>query len=72
MQIRKFIKAPRVEPHDPHGVYSKQTKLEVDEAYQKFWSKNCVEKFIGPKSNPIPVRTDIPRVRPLAGNVQNF
>ena len=71
MRIHKISKT-RVEPHDPLGIYSKQTKREVDEAYQNFWAKNCVEKFIGPKDKPIPVRTNVSRVRPFAGHVQNF
>ena len=49
-----------------------KTKREIDIAYEKFWNRNQIKENIGTRTNPIFIRTNIPRVRPNRGSVIDF
>ena len=49
-----------------------KTQKQIDEAYERFWNKNQIERNIGTGTNPIFIRTNIPRVRPNRGSVVDF
>lgn len=44
-----------------YEVWTRETQAQVEEGYNKFWTRNKVSHF----KDGIPIRTNVPRERPI-------